>query len=90
MSHNIKLFYGVPYINQDPILKQWMSDTDFDDYVEDYFGGVHYKIINELLVLLNKTGKVSPCESGTYLIKVSPSILLFSSRTQICSEIFLS
>uniref|UniRef100_A0A6C0CGY7 Uncharacterized protein n=1 Tax=viral metagenome TaxID=1070528 RepID=A0A6C0CGY7_9ZZZZ len=49
----IKKFYNLPHISEDPIFKQWISDTDLDDYVEDYFGNLHYKIINELLVLLN-------------------------------------
>ena len=54
-TSNIEKFFNLPYISEDPIFKQWISDTDFDDYVEDYFGNLHYKIINELLVLLNNS-----------------------------------
>jgi hypothetical protein len=51
---NIKIFYNLTYIKEDNLFRQWMSDTDLDDYVEDdEFGNIHYKLINELLVLIN-------------------------------------
>lgn len=50
-------------------IKEWTSETDFDDYMEmqiDKYVPLHYKIMNELLILLQTNtddNKLSNCEA---------------------------
>lgn len=39
---------------EDCVISEWRVEIDLDDYIEMSFGKLHYNLINELLILLNK------------------------------------
>jgi hypothetical protein len=53
-ENNIKNIYAYPELKtKECIISQWTAETDFDDYIDFTFGHLHYKLINELLLLIN-------------------------------------
>jgi len=52
---NIKTLYAYDDIKRDDcVISEWRVEIDLDDYIEISFGKLHYNLINELLILLNK------------------------------------
>jgi hypothetical protein len=87
MSENIiKKIYEYPEINsQECIIRQWTRETDFDDYIECTFGYLHYKLINELLLLINSYNFFDLITIITQ--KKSNSKFLINQFTQMCSTL---
>jgi hypothetical protein len=50
---SIRIFYESPIVLNDTVICEWNNDTDFDDYLDCKFGNIHYKLINDLLILIN-------------------------------------
>lgn len=53
MSNLIDIFYENPLVSKCKLLKQWVNDTDIDDYFDCTYGYFDYKIMNGLLYILN-------------------------------------
>jgi hypothetical protein len=52
---NINTIYAYDDMkSENCVISEWRQDTDLDDYMEMSFGKLHYNLINELLILLNK------------------------------------
>ena len=86
MSENIiKYIYEYPELKtQECIISQWTSETDFDDYIDCTFGNLHYKLINELLLLTNSYNYFELITIITQ--KKNNSIFLINQFTQMCKN----
>ena len=88
-SNKIKQLYAHPKITDiNCILHQWNDETeDFNDYMEFCFGNIHYKLINELLILFNKYNLTElPNLLINYKEKEQLKPLLINEFTEICIE----
>jgi|694.fasta_scaffold00138_34 hypothetical protein len=84
-ENNIKNIYEYPELKtQECIISQWTAETDFDDYIDCTFGHLHYKLINELLLLINSHNFF---ELSTIITQNnSKSKFLINQFTQMCGK----